>query len=84
MNILVLTNNPTRASFRQRIAVYLDALRAQGVDCEVAKLPSGFLTRLELFKHSKNFDGVFLHKKRLNLRDAFLLRRYARKIIYDL
>lgn len=83
MNLLILTNNPERASFRQRIGVYLDVLRDNGIECEVARFPSGSLGRRKLFKRSVKFDGVFLHKKRLNLIDTFWLRRCARKVIYD-
>jgi glycosyltransferase involved in cell wall biosynthesis len=83
MHLLVISNNPRRASFRQRISVYLDALRANGIDCEVAKLPAGSLARLKLFKHASDFAGVFLHKKGLNLFDAFWLCKYSKKIIYD-
>lgn len=83
MNLLVLTSNPTRASFRQRIGIYLDVLHDNGIECEVERFPSGPLTRQMLFKQAANFDGVFLHKKRLNPFDTFWLRRYARKVIYD-
>ena len=74
MDILVVTNNPTNASFRQRIEVHLDMLRENGIDCEVAKLPVGFLGRRKLFKRTARFDGIFLHRKILNLRDAFWLQ----------
>ena len=83
MKLLVISNNPDRASFRQRIAVHIDTLQANGIDCEVAKLPSGFLARRKLFMRAADFDAVFLHKKRLNLIEAPLLRKFARKIIYD-
>jgi glycosyltransferase involved in cell wall biosynthesis len=83
MNLLILTNNFNRASFKQRIGVYLDTLRRNGIDYEVAQLPSGTLARRELFKKAADFDGVFLHKKKLNFVDAFWLRRYSRKIIYN-
>ena len=83
MNLLVLTNNPERASFRQRIGVYLDILRDNGIECEVAKLPSGALERRKIFKRAPDFYGVFLHKKKLNFVDAFWLYRYSRKIIYN-
>lgn len=82
-NLLILTNNLNRASFRQRIVVYLDILQANDIDCEVAQLPSGTLARRKLFKKTADFDGVFLHRKILNFFDAFWLRRYSRKIIYD-
>ena len=83
MRLLVLTNNPERASFRQRIQIYFDTLRANGIDYQVAKLPDGFLARRKLFKRAAEFDGVFLHKKGLNFRDALWLRRNSKKIIYD-
>jgi hypothetical protein len=83
MNILILTNNPKRASFRQRIGIYLDTLRANGLNCEVAKLPSGSLARRRLFKQTAKFEGIFLHRKGLNFIDAFFLSKYGKKVIYD-
>ena len=83
MKLLVVTNNPGRASFKQRIGVYLDILRAGGVDCEVEKIPAGALARRRLFKRAPSFDGVFLHKKGLNPLDALWLRKYARRVIYN-
>jgi hypothetical protein len=83
MDILVVSNNTNRASFRQRIGVYLNILQAEGINCEVAKLPSGLLACRRLFKKAANYDGVFLHKKKLNFLDAFWLRKYSRKIIYN-
>jgi len=78
-----VTNNPARASFRQRIGVYFDFLHSKSINCEVAKLPPGSLERRKLFKQAAEFDGVFLHKKGLNFLDAFWLRKYSKKIIYD-
>ena len=83
MNLLVLTNNPDRPSFRQRLEVHLDLLRRNGINCEVARLPAGPAARCRLLKRSADFDAVFLHKKRLNLIEAVLLQRYSRKTIYD-
>ncbi|MCK4752572.1 MAG: glycosyltransferase [Planctomycetes bacterium] len=83
MKLLIVTNNPNRASFKQRIEVYIDILQANGIACEVVKLPSGSHLRRKLFKRAKEFDGVFLHKKGLNLIDGFWLRKYSKKIIYN-
>jgi glycosyltransferase involved in cell wall biosynthesis len=83
MNLLVITNNPHRASFRQRIGVYFDILRANGIDCEVAQLPAGVSARYKLFRRAADFDAVFLHKKGLNPLDALWLRKHSRKIIYN-
>ncbi|UCC22924.1 MAG: glycosyltransferase family 4 protein [Planctomycetota bacterium] len=83
MNLLVITNNPDRASFKQRIGAYIGILRTNGINCEVAKLPAGSLARCRLFKRAADFDGVLLHKKLLNPLDAVWLRGYSRKIIYN-
>ena len=83
MNLLVLTNNPNRASFGQRIASHLGALRDNGIDCEVVKFPDGSLARRKLFQRAASFDGVLLHKKALNPIDAFWVRRYGNKVLYD-
>ena len=83
MKLLVVTNNPDRASFKQRIGVYLDTLKAGGINCEVVKMPAGSLARRRLYKRAVDFDGVFLHKKGLNPLDAVWLSKYAGRIIFN-
>ena len=83
MKLLIITNNPNRASFRQRIGIYLEILAVNGIECKTAVLPSGYLARYKLFKEAGEFDGVFLHKKCLNPIDAYNLRRYCRKLIFN-
>ncbi|OHB73088.1 MAG: hypothetical protein A2Z25_03245 [Planctomycetes bacterium RBG_16_55_9] len=83
MNLLILTNNPNGPSFKQRIGVYLDTLRSNGIDGEVCPLPPTFAGRWKLFKRATDFDGVFLHKKGLNAFNALCLRTYSKKIIYN-
>jgi glycosyltransferase involved in cell wall biosynthesis len=83
VNILVLTSNPGHASFRQRIEAYLDILRDNGIKCDIARFPSGCLSRWKLFRKSTEYDAVFLQKKCLNPLDSFWLRRYADRVIYD-
>jgi glycosyltransferase involved in cell wall biosynthesis len=83
MNLLVISNNPDRASFRQRIGIYIDSLQSAGINCRVEKLPSDYLSRWRLFANARDFDGVFLHKKCLNFFDARILRKHAKKLIYD-
>ncbi len=83
MNLLIISNNPDRASFRQRIGVYIEPLADRGIACEVASLPPGLWSRRKLFQRAGDFDCVFLHKKKLNIFDARLLRRYSRRIVYN-
>ena len=83
MKLLVLSNNPDRASFRQRIGIHIPSLQERGIACEVAKLPGGAWQRRRLFQQAAAFDAVLLHRKILTLWDAFWLRRYHRKLLYD-
>ena len=83
MKLLIITNNPERASFKQRIGIYLETLAVNGIKCKIAVLPSGCLARYKLFKEAVEFDGVFLHKKCLNPIDAYNLRKYCRKLIFN-
>ena len=83
INLLILSNNPNRASFRQRIGIYLDKLAENHINCKVVKLPKNYIARWGLFRCSRAFDAVYLHKKCLNVIDSHLLRKYAKKVIYD-
>lgn len=81
--LLIISNNPLRPSFRQRIEMFLDSLRERGIDCQVSKLPKCYIKRWRLFRRSADFDAVLFHKKCLNFIDAKFLRANAKKIIYD-
>jgi glycosyltransferase involved in cell wall biosynthesis len=83
MKLLILSNNPDRASFRQRIGIHIPMLRERDVICEVAKLPGGPFQRRRLFSRAAGFDAVFLHRKMLSRWDAYWLGRYSRKLLYD-
>jgi glycosyltransferase involved in cell wall biosynthesis len=83
MKLLILSNNLDRASFRQRMGIYLPQLKAEGAACIVEKFPKGYFARWRLLAMAGEFDAVLLHKKTLNFWDAKILRKHARKIIYD-
>ena len=83
MKLLIITNNPSRPSFRQRIAIHVDRLEHNGINCTIKKFPADWKGRYRLLRSARDYDAVFLHKRRLNPFNAFFLRRYARKIIYD-
>lgn len=83
MNLLIISNNPDRPSFRQRIGIYIDLLKSSGIDCRIEKLPAGYPNRWKLFKAARDFDAVLLHKKCLNFLDARILRKHTDKLIYD-
>jgi len=84
VNLLIATNKPERASYRQRIGIYLDLLRKSGIDCEVVAFRSGVFPRLRMLARSRRYTALFLLKKRLNPLDALWVRCCFKKIIYDL
>lgn len=83
MKLLIISNNPSRASFRLRIGEHLEALGREGIESEVCPLPPGALARQRLFKSSRAYDAVLLHRKCLNFRDAMVLWHYRPKLIFD-
>ncbi len=80
MHLLIISNNSKRASFRQRIGIYLDSLRADGINCKVAKLPVNETTRARLFTQS---GMEHAHKEFNCTRIAKLLIDLIEKGYYD-
>jgi glycosyltransferase involved in cell wall biosynthesis len=83
VNLLIISYNPARPSFRQRISCYLDILRTNGINCEVVHYPRGSLARYQVIRKAAEFDAVYLQKKTLNVLDAMWFRRYAKNVIFD-
>ena len=83
MNLLIVSYNPARPSFRHRISCYLDILRTNGINCEIVHYPRGSLDRYKVIKKAAEFDAVYLQKKTLNCLDAMWFRRYAKNVIFD-
>lgn len=83
MKLLALTNKPNRASRRQRISIYTDILKNNGISCKITTFPSGAISRLKLLKKFRSFDAIFLQKKRLGILYAILVRHFCSKLIYD-
>jgi len=83
MKLFIISNNPNRPSFRQRIEIFLPMMRNSGIEPDVQQLPDNCSSRKKLFKISDDYDAVLLHKKCLNIIDSNILRKHAKKIIYD-
>lgn len=81
--LLIVSNNMSRPSFRQRIEMYLPFLNSDGIQTDVYQLPKKKCDRWKLLRSARQYDGVLLHKKCLNWVDAKILRRSSRTIIYD-
>ena len=82
MKLLILTHNPERSSFRQRIQMYLKAMEQSGIETAVEAVPRSLPRRWIVYARAREFDGVLLHKKGLHLLDAPVLRKCARALIF--
>ena len=80
--LLIITRSTNNPSFRQRIEPYIASLADRGIDCEVQELEKGRSRRAQL-RASRNYLGVWMHKKTLTMMDAFRLKRNAKKVIYE-
>ncbi len=83
MHLLVITDNPDRASFRCRLGIYLDPLRRRGIDSTVVRLPRSLLGHRSVFALAQRSDAVLLQRKLLTAWDGFWLHRYSKRVIYD-
>ena len=83
MKVLLLVRSLESPSARYRILQYLPAIQSSGIETQVECLPHGWLARRCLFRRASAFDVVLLQKRLLPLHAIRILRRYAKRLIYD-
>ena len=82
--VLVIITNPNQASFRLRIDALRPLLAERGFELDVQIRPRGVFARRKLLKSAARYHAVLLQRKLLDPSDARLLRRAARRILYDI
>ncbi|MEN8128095.1 MAG: glycosyltransferase family 4 protein [Planctomycetota bacterium] len=80
---MILTNNPDRASYRQRIGVYLNTFRTEGIEPTVVVLEKSLFKRICQYKSIDRYDVVLLHKKCLNWLDGLFFNPQKAKVIFN-
>lgn len=83
IKVLFIIQDEKLPSSRIRIINLLPELEKEGINADVVKYPRGSLEKIRLIKMCNQFDMTFLQKKLLSPIDAVLLRKYARKLIFD-
>lgn len=83
MKLLILTNNPKRASYRQRIGNYLDILKDAGIEPTVMVLEKSILRRVRQYRHVDDYDVVLLHKKCLNFLEGLFFCPQKAGVIFN-
>ncbi len=82
MNVLVLCKDIDDPATRYRVDPVVEVLRRRGDEVRVVSEP-GFLTQCGLLFQAGRFDLVFIQRKLFSPLYAKLLRRVARKLVYD-
>jgi len=83
MKVLFLIQGFTVAASRYRVLQYIPYLEAKGMETTVSLYPRSLKENFQFFNNLSRYDIVFLQRKRFNQPRLGLLRRRARKIIYD-
>lgn len=83
MNLLIVSNNPKRGSFGDRIGNYLDIMAARGIVPTIEVPSRSLLRRIRQYKQMDRYDVVLLHKKCLPLFDAIFFKPRRAKVIFN-
>ncbi len=83
MKVLALTESPDGACYRYRIEAFAGAMAERGLRLEAVPLRRGTAARLRQLRATRAADAVILQRKLLPLWQLALLRRSARRLIYD-
>jgi len=81
--IVCLVQSLGLPSVRLRIGAFLPYLREAGIEVSLVKIPNGLIARLKLFSELKSFKGVLVAKKLFTGWQVGILRRNARRLVYD-
>ncbi|MBI5598493.1 MAG: glycosyltransferase family 4 protein [Deltaproteobacteria bacterium] len=83
MRMAFLTTRLEKPSARYRFLQYVPYLEKNGFSVESFIIPRGLAGRPGLFKSMRDFDVVFLQRKLLGAIEWMLLRRNAKRIVFD-
>jgi glycosyltransferase involved in cell wall biosynthesis len=84
--VMVLANNLAQASFRLRVAALISLLAERGFELDVKLRPRGPFAGRKLraiLRSASEYHAVLLQRKFLEPGEALILRRSARRILYD-
>jgi glycosyltransferase involved in cell wall biosynthesis len=84
MKVLFLIQGFSVAASRYRVLQYLPYLESKGVETTVSLYPRSLKENFQFFSDLPQYDIVFLQRKRFNQPRLGMLRRRAKKIVYDL
>ncbi len=84
MNILFLIQRGNLASTRYRVSQFIEPLADYGIHSTVEEIPKSLRQRIKILRSAPKYDIVFIQKKLFQPWEMFLMKWYAKYIIYDL
>jgi glycosyltransferase involved in cell wall biosynthesis len=82
--VLVITIDPAEAAFRLRLGILAPLLAADGFTFDYRTRPGDFGARKRLIATAGDYAAVIVQRKLLDPSHARLLRRLAKRVIFDL
>jgi glycosyltransferase involved in cell wall biosynthesis len=83
MKVLFLIQGFSVAASRYRVLQYIPYLESKGVEATVSLYPRNLKENIQFFDTLPQYDILFLQRKRFNQPRLGLVRRRARRIVYD-
>jgi len=83
MKVLFLIQGFSVAASRYRVLQYIPYLESRGVEAKVSLYPRTLKENFRFFNQLSQYDVVFLQRKRFSHPRLALLRRKAKRIVYD-
>lgn len=83
LNLLFLSTRAGRPSYRYRVDQMLPHFANAGHRCEVRFFPKNLFSRLLMYRELPKYDVVFVQKRLIAPMELNLVRRWARKLVFD-
>ncbi len=84
MNVVALVESESHVCCRYRVAAFRPLLAEAGHSLAVRALPKSLFARLSLFRSLRSADAVVLQRRLLPAFELALVRRWAKRLVFDL
>jgi glycosyltransferase involved in cell wall biosynthesis len=82
-SVLFLIQGQDMPSSRVRVLNLLDGLKARNWQIKCIEYPKKFADKINTFRSFRDFDIIYLQKKLPSVFDTFLIRFFAKKLVFD-
>jgi glycosyltransferase involved in cell wall biosynthesis len=83
LRVLAITRKPHSSSYEQRIHNYIEPLKAHSVEVDFCVYPKTIKEQIEVLAKGSDYDVVWWHRHLLPRFQLWLLRRKAKRLVYD-